>query len=435
MTARGKGSSDTVVRGRTNSLDDGDDDVIVVGETQSASESAKQQRIKDRKESFLEEGLEDFIPLDFTGDGNPNKKHKYRDGNSNSNYTNNKRGRVRKEDVNVVDLEIDSLCPWLKGHSVSPIPIIALHEEIKLFTKYMEPTPEEVVLRKQVVDSITKVIHGLWPKCEVCVFGSYKTDLYLPTSDIDMVVHGNWTALPLNTLAHALERADIPDKMEVIAKARVPIVKFRDKKSQIHVDISFNQPSGPADAKLILKWKREFVHAKPLVLIIKQFLLQRDLNEPFHGGIGSYAIFLLVLSFLQRRPLRVDDKKVNLGVLLIEFFELYGLNFNFSRVGIRVNGHGSYFDKVKKGWVNRRTTEMMSIENPTNSDHDVTGNAFATAAIREVFAHAYSVLSSCMYERRPSDYSPPDSLLGEIVNVNEETQEYRQWVKETVFLK
>lgn len=38
-----------------------------------------------------------------------------------------------------------------------------------------------------------------------------------------------------------------------------------------------------------------------LVLVLKQFLLQRDLNEVFTGGIGSYSLFLMAVSFLQVR--------------------------------------------------------------------------------------------------------------------------------------
>ena len=36
-----------------------------------------------------------------------------------------------------------------------------------------------------------------------------------------------------------------------------------------------------------------------LVLVLKQFLLQRDLNEVFTGGISSYCLILLTVSFFQ----------------------------------------------------------------------------------------------------------------------------------------
>jgi DNA polymerase sigma len=39
------------------------------------------------------------------------------------------------------------------------------------------------------------------------------------------------------------------------------------------------------------------------------------------------------------------EKEVNLGVLLIEFFELYGRKFNYLKTGIRIKGDGSYISK------------------------------------------------------------------------------------------
>lgn len=38
-----------------------------------------------------------------------------------------------------------------------------------------------------------------------------------------------------------------------------------------------------------------------LIFALKQFLLQRDLNEVFTGGISSYSLILMVISFLQVR--------------------------------------------------------------------------------------------------------------------------------------
>lgn len=112
----------------------------------------------------------------------------------------------------------------------------------------------------------------------------------------------------------------------------------------------------------------------PLVLVLKQFLLQRDLNEVFTGGVSSYSLILMVISFFQvmyrfelekccnrlgskewlrffsvffQNHVRCDGNSLehNLGVLLIEFFELYGVNFNYVNVGIRVRDGGSYFNK------------------------------------------------------------------------------------------
>ena len=41
----------------------------------------------------------------------------------------------------------------------------------------------------------------------------------------------------------------------------------------------------------------------------------------------------------------VGNDTNNLGVLLIEFFELYGRQFNYIRTGIRIKNGGSYISK------------------------------------------------------------------------------------------
>lgn len=66
-----------------------------------------------------------------------------------------------------------------------------LHEEIEHFFEYMRPTATEHLVRADVIERIEKIILSMWPEAQVQVFGSYRTGLYLPTSDIDLVVIGN----------------------------------------------------------------------------------------------------------------------------------------------------------------------------------------------------------------------------------------------------
>ena len=72
-----------------------------------------------------------------------------------------------------------------------------------------------------------------------------------------------------------------------------------DKQTEVKVDISFNTKNSVESAKLIKKFMDEFPNLKYLVLVLKQFLLQRDLNEVFTGGISSYSLIYMAISFLQ----------------------------------------------------------------------------------------------------------------------------------------
>jgi hypothetical protein len=88
-------------------------------------------------------------------------------------------------------------------------------------------------------------------------------------------------------------------KWECTLSSQVPIVKLTDKKSDVKVDISFNMSNGVKSAELIKDFKQRFPVLSKLVLVLKQFLLQRDLNEVFTGGISSYSLILMTISFLQ----------------------------------------------------------------------------------------------------------------------------------------
>ncbi|XP_077569802.1 terminal nucleotidyltransferase 4B-like [Stigmatopora nigra] len=324
--------------------------------------------------------------------------------------------------------------PW-KSRNYSE-GIIGLHEEIRDFYAYISPRPEEERMRLEVVDRIKGVIHNLWPSAEVQVFGSFSTGLYLPTSDIDLVVFGKWEMLPLWTLEEALRKRNIADKnsIKVLDKATVPIIKLTESFTEVKVDISFNVKSGIKAAYLIKEFKEKYPVLPYLVLVLKQFLLQRDLNEVFTGGIGSYSLFLMAVSFLQLHYREdVSSPNINFGVLLIEFFELYGRHFNYLKTGIRIKDGGSYVakDDVQKNMMDGYRPSMLYIEDPLQPDNDVSRSSYGAMQVKQAFDYAYVVLSHAVSPI--AKYYPnndTESILGRIIRVTQEVDEYRDWIRD-----
>ncbi|XP_075796361.1 terminal nucleotidyltransferase 4B isoform X2 [Pelodiscus sinensis] len=286
--------------------------------------------------------------------------------------------------------------PW-KGRNYSQ-GVVGLHEEIIDFYKYMSPRPEEERMRMEVVNRIENVIKELWPNADVQIFGSFKTGLYLPTSDIDLVVFGKWETLPLWTLEEALRKHNVADEdsVKVLDKAtKYPVLPY-------------------------------------LVLVLKQFLLQRDLNEVFTGGIGSYSLFLMAVSFLQLHP-REDAciPSANYGVLLIEFFELYGRHFNYLKTGIRIKDGGSYVakDEVQKSMLDGYRPSMLYIEDPLQPGNDVGRSSYGAMQVKQAFDYAYVILShavSPIAKYYPNNET--ESILGRIIRVTQEVASYREWI-------
>ena len=252
-------------------------------------------------------------------------------------------------------------------------------------------------------------------------------------SDIDLVVlcpsFPSPPLKPTSSLLHSLASlllttslAD-PSSLLVIAKSRVPIVKFTTRHGGFAVDLSVNQKNGVDAAGGVRQLLEDYSFrlpdhvehgstdnkkekekeeeteegeveslivdhgvARSLVLLVKAFLNQRGMNEVFTGGLGSYSIICLVVSFLQVRlpllPARlrltwrsqlhpkiqtgVIHPAHNIGLLLVEFLEYYGKHFNFDEAGISLRKNGGYFNKHNKGWWRQNQPYLLSIEDPND---------------------------------------------------------------------
>uniref|UniRef100_A0A4W5MFT7 Terminal nucleotidyltransferase 4A n=1 Tax=Hucho hucho TaxID=62062 RepID=A0A4W5MFT7_9TELE len=322
--------------------------------------------------------------------------------------------------------------PW-KTRKYSP-GVDGLHEEVVDFYNFMSPRPEEAAMRKEVVNRIETVIKELWPTANVQIFGSFSTGLYLPTSDIDLVVFGKWERPPLQQLEQALRKHNVaePFSIKVLDKATVPIIKLTDQETDVKVDISFNVETGVKAALFIKDYTKRYPVLPYLIFVLKQFLLQRDLNEVFTGGISSYSLILMVISFLQLHP-RIDasSPNINLGILLIEFFELYGRHFNYLKTGIRVKNGGAYMAKedMTKVMTNGYRPSMLCIEDPLMPGNDVGRSSYGAMQVKQVFDYAYIVLGHAV---SPLARSYPnkdiDSTLGRIIKVTQEVIDYREWI-------
>ncbi|XP_054748592.1 terminal nucleotidyltransferase 4A-like [Lytechinus pictus] len=308
--------------------------------------------------------------------------------------------------------------------------IIGLHHEIIDFYHFMLPRYEEHHMRREVVQRIQGIVRSIWPKAKVEIYGSTRTMLYLPTSDIDLVLFGDIGESPFFRLGNELEKSGIAEQgsIKVLDKASVPIVKLTDNVTKVRVDISFNMQTGTDCAKLIEEFICQFPSLPFMVFALKQFLLQRDLNEVWTGGISSYSLILMIVSFLQ---LHAPPEPENLGVLLIEFFELYGNNFNYFKTGISVNDGGYYFSKedAQRTMTQGYRTSMLCIEDPLNPGQDITKNSYGFMSVKQAFHYAYRVLCQAAIPHIDQE-DETDSILGRIIRVTDEVVAYRQWVQQ-----
>ncbi len=334
--------------------------------------------------------------------------------------------------------------PWLEGtdYSREYEPTCILHRELIAFVNYVGPTLGEHAVRTFVISRVQRIVAKRWPTASLKVFGSFETKLYLPSSDIDMVILSSETGelyekpQHLRKLGHWLQKAGIAEKVQVITSARVPIVKFIDTVTKINVDISFNKPGGVIAANVVKSYIAKMPALRPMVIFIKHFLNMRGMNEVYLGGLGSYSIICLVISFLQRHPKVAPgqiQQEENLGVLLIEFFELYGKRFNYDLVGISINGPGRYFDKLDYDWQRRGQPYLLSIEDPTDPENDIAKSSFGILKVKATFSGGFDFLVQRIYDTNDQIKQRKgglDSILSAVISIDEDMISSRELLAE-----
>jgi non-canonical poly(A) RNA polymerase PAPD5/7 len=101
----------------------------------------------------------------------------------------------------------------------------------------------------------------------------------------------------------------------------------------VSVDITVELPevSGSDTTKFVADSLIEHPNLLPLVLLLKYFLNSLGLMNPFHGGLSSYSISILVIAWLEKehRP-----QTQNIYGLFIELLRFYSKDFNALSQGI-----------------------------------------------------------------------------------------------------
>ncbi|KAK7201739.1 topoisomerase-related function protein-like protein [Novymonas esmeraldas] len=226
-------------------------------------------------------------------------------------------------------------------------PLIALHQELTDLVDYLRPTEAEVSMRRYVEMEVGRLVDRLWPGSSVLVYGSMYTHLLLPLSDLDMTLLN--VPVPaeeaLTVLAREISDAGLCESAypQVILKTKVPLIKFAHKGSLIDVDISVGAVDGKRNSDCVVRYMNTYPEALPLVLVVKYFVMQRGMHEPYHGGLGSYAATLLVVAFLRQHPIYTTHPELRsmtgLGALLVDFFRMCGQYWSYARVAVSLHNY------------------------------------------------------------------------------------------------
>lgn len=198
-----------------------------------------------------------------------------------------------------------------------------LHDELVALSRQCSPSPADAARVAECVAAVERKAKKLVPNMRAHLFGSRAAGLATLGSDIDLVLLSPAHFLDSNNVAaefsdgreHTIEfMSSLAEKLrpkpfvrvDFLSRAAVPVIKGTTSDS-LQCDVSVGLQGGLRACKVVAEKVGSFAELRPLVLVLKLILKERGLNEVFTGGLSSYAIFHLVLSFLQASGPGVHD--------------------------------------------------------------------------------------------------------------------------------
>lgn len=207
----------------------------------------------------------------------------------------------------------------------------------------------------------------------------------MPWSDIDFIVQSkNTKDLQVDNILPQIEQKfkQLPDMfadVKYIASAQVPIVKATCTKEygskKIDITVQDGKHTGMKCVELVEKYLQVYPCLRYLVLPLKQLLFNSGMNNPYEGGLTSYALVLMIVSFLQFKLFNkqtIDIVEPNLGSLFIEFLHWYAY-MDHTIIEIRPMQATSEvaIPPIVQGMVDPLSAMTITITDPLNSTNNV----------------------------------------------------------------
>ncbi|XP_014820543.1 PREDICTED: poly(A) RNA polymerase GLD2 [Calidris pugnax] len=224
---------------------------------------------------------------------------------------------------------------------------------------------------------LQREIQRIFPQSRLFLVGSSLNGFATRTSDGDLClvvkeepVNQKTEARHILSLIQKLFSTKLSSYIErpQLIRAKVPIVKFRDKVSRVEFDLNVNNVVGIRNTFLLRTYAYIENRVRPLVLVIKKWASFRDINDASRGTLSSYSLVLMVLHYLQTLPEPIlpslqknypecfdptmqlhlvhrvprtippylSKNGSSLGDLLIGFFKYYATEFDWSHQMISV---------------------------------------------------------------------------------------------------
>ncbi|KAK3090095.1 hypothetical protein FSP39_009133 [Pinctada imbricata] len=246
-------------------------------------------------------------------EGNPNLEYQYE-------FTQNTLSDGKGPSVICVVCEkeghLKSNCPEETLPELKPLPPMTkqhlqfLNSVIKQVPKDFGLTQWEIKEREKIREELEEFLRELYPHARLHLFGSSHNGFGFRHSDLDLCC--TFDDKPGENYSEedpVLHIEEITKKLKThkglynvipITTAKVPIVKFRHRRSQLEGDISMYNLLALYNTRMVSLYASLDNRVQTLGYAVKVFAKICDIGDASRGSLSSYAYILMLLYYLQQ---------------------------------------------------------------------------------------------------------------------------------------
>ncbi|XP_054867136.1 poly(A) RNA polymerase GLD2 isoform X2 [Amphiprion ocellaris] len=299
------------------------------------------------------------------------------------------------------------------------------HQMVELFEACQQQS-SDLERKERCRARLQRDIQDIYAVARLYLTGSSMNGLGCRSSDADLclVIKGTKRPDPIFVLSH-LQRAfrslSYVERTQLI-RAKVPILRFRERGSDLEFDLNINNTVGIRNTFLLRSYAYADLRIRPMILVIKKWARHNQINDASKGTLSSYTLVLMVLHYLQtlkdpvlpslqrdypecfnpfvdidmvpegpkRVPPYVSRNQSSLGELLVGFLRYYATEFRWDKQVISVREARALPKTNSHEWTNK----YICVEEPfeRNNVARAVHEKMKFDAIKAEFAESYRIL-------------------------------------------
>ncbi|CAA20372.1 poly(A) polymerase Cid12 [Schizosaccharomyces pombe] len=262
------------------------------------------------------------------------------------------------------------------------------------FLEFVSPKIEELKYRKLLLEKLQTHIREVVLDAELQVYGSMYIGTTLSISDVDVSLKSPRVGELEKRRVTMVLRKYLDADADFHSSARVPRINLVDV-SGIGVDLTFGNDKACRTAELQKAYNEEHPIFGRLLMLLKHWLFERDLENVHHGGIASCALSYMLIGWLEMRFHKkgIDSEVQPIRALLQKFFYFWGVEWTYELFVLRPLT-GQIVPKLQKGWLNEVQPNLLSIEDPIDRNNDIGKQSFQISMIKAAFVASANELLS-----------------------------------------